>query len=72
MLRAERPDTRIVVVEPEEAAMLASGEAQARNPDGSPAAGHPAWKPHPIQGWTPDFIPKLTGDAFDAHSSTSC
>ena len=29
------------------------------------AAGHPAFKPHPMQGWTPDFIPKLTGDAVD-------
>ncbi len=28
--------------------------------------GHPAWKPHPMQGWSPDFIPKLTGDAVDA------
>jgi cysteine synthase A len=26
-------------------------------------AGHPAFKPHPMQGWTPDFIPKLTSDA---------
>src|SRR5690606_13329535 len=22
-------------------------------------------KPHPMQGWTPDFIPKLTGDVVD-------
>jgi cysteine synthase A len=67
VLRAERPDTKIVVCEPEDAALLTSGEPQARKPDGSPAAGHPAWKPHPMQGWTPDFIPKLTGDAADAH-----
>src|ERR1700727_1757739 len=26
---------------------------------------HPSFKPHPMQGWTPDFIPKLTGDAVD-------
>ena len=26
---------------------------------------HPAFKPHPMQGWSPDFIPKLTGDAVD-------
>jgi cysteine synthase A len=65
VLRAERPDTRIVVCEPEDAALLISGQPQARNPDGSPAGGHPAWKPHPVQGWTPDFIPKLTGDAAD-------
>jgi len=47
--------------------MLTSHEAQPRNPDGSPAAGHAAWKPHPMQGWAPDFIPKLTGDAVEAH-----
>jgi cysteine synthase A len=47
--------------------MLTSGEAQPRRSDGSPAAGHPAWKPHPMQGWSPDFVPKLTGDAVDAH-----
>ena len=34
--------------------------------DGSPSAGHPAWNPHPLQGWSPDFIPKLTGDAVAA------
>jgi len=67
VLKAERPETRIVVCEPTDAAMLTSGEAQARNPDGSPAAGHPAWKPHPMQGWAPDFVPKLTGDVVEAH-----
>ena len=39
--------------------------AQPRKPDGAPAAAHTAWKPHPMQGWSPDFIPKLTGDAVD-------
>jgi cysteine synthase A len=67
VLREESPKTRIVVCEPTDAAMLTSGEPQAREPDGSPAAGHPAWKPHPMQGWAPDFVPKLTGDAVDAH-----
>src|SRR5208282_2841779 len=33
--------------------------------DGSPAAPHAAWKPHPMQGWSPDFIPKLTGDVVE-------
>jgi cysteine synthase A len=61
----ERPETKIVVSEPAEAPMLSSGTPQARKPDGSPASRHPAWKPHPIQGWSPDFIPKLTGDAVD-------
>jgi cysteine synthase A len=64
VLAKERPDTKIVVCEPEDAQLLASGLEQARNPDGSPAAAHPAFKPHPMQGWTPDFIPKITGDAM--------
>ena len=65
VLRKERPETKIIVCEPQDAPLIASGQPQARNPDGTPAAGHPAWKPHPMQGWTPDFIPKLTGDAVD-------
>jgi len=66
VLAKERPETKIIVCEPEDAQLLASGLAQERKPDGSPAKGHPAWKPHPVQGWTPDFIPKLTGDAYEA------
>ena len=65
VLRKERPETKIIVCEPEIAATLSSGTAQERNPDGSPSAGHPSFAPHPLQGWTPDFIPKLTGDAVD-------
>jgi cysteine synthase A len=65
VLAKERPDTKIVVCEPADAQLLGSGTAQARNPDGTPAAAHPAFKPHPMQGWTPDFIPKLTADAVD-------
>ena len=67
VLRERSPKTRIVVCEPGDAALISSGEGQARNADGTPSAGHPAWKPHPMQGWTPDFIPKLTGDAIEAH-----
>ncbi len=65
VLRKERPETKIVVCEPADAALLASGIGQERNPDGTPSKPHPSWKPHPMQGWTPDFIPKLTGDAAD-------
>lgn len=65
VLAKESPDTKIIVCEPESAAMLTSGEAQDRNPDGSAASSHPAFTPHPIQGWSPDFIPKITGDAVD-------
>jgi cysteine synthase A len=65
VLRKERPETKIVVCEPEEAPLIGSGVEQKRRPDGTPAAPHPSFKPHPMQGWTPDFIPKLTGDAVD-------
>ena len=65
VLAKERPDTRIVVCEPEDAPLLTSGTAQDRNPDGSAASSHPSFKPHPMQGWSPDFIPKLAQDASD-------
>ena len=66
VLDKERPETKVVVSEPADAPMLSSGTKQERNRDGSPASRHPSWKPHPIQGWSPDFIPKLAGDAVDA------
>jgi cysteine synthase len=65
VLAKERPDTKIVVCEPDDAAMLSSGIEQQRNPDGSAASSHPAWKPHPQQGWSPDFIAKLAADAVE-------
>ena len=65
VLAKERPETKIIVCEPEDAPLLGSGIEQARKPDGTPAAPHPSFKPHPMQGWTPDFIPKLTDDAVD-------
>jgi cysteine synthase A len=67
VLAKERPETKIIVCEPEDAQLLGSEIAQQRNPDGSPAAAHPSFKPHPMQGWTPDFIPKITADAVDMH-----
>ncbi len=63
VLKKERPETKIIVCEPEDAPLIGSGIEQTRKPDGTPAAPHPSFKPHPMQGWTPDFIPKLTGDA---------
>ena len=66
VLEKERPETKIVLAEPADAPIVSSGTPQQRNPDGSPSARHPAWKPHPIQGWSPDFLPKLAGDAVAA------
>lgn len=43
VLKAARPDIRVIVAEPEQASMLAGKE----------------WNPHMIQGWTPDFIPEV-------------
>jgi cysteine synthase len=65
VFKKEMPDTKIILCEPADAPMLSSGSKQERNPDGSPAAPNPVFKPHPMQGWSPDFIPKLTGDAVD-------
>jgi cysteine synthase A len=65
VLMKERPDTKIVVCEAADAPMLTSHQPQERRPDGSATKSHPAWKPHPMQGWGPDFIPKLTADAVD-------
>ncbi len=62
VLGREMPDTKVVLCEPADAPLISSGQEQRRNADGTPAEGHPAFKPHPLQGWTPDFIPKITGD----------
>src|SRR6185295_615718 len=63
VLKRERPDTRIVVCEPDNSPILSSGIPQPRGADGSPANSHPAFRTHLMQGWSPDFIPKLAEDA---------
>ena len=65
VLRKERPDTKIVVCEPADAPMLSTKSPQERNADGSPAKPNAAFKPHPMQGWSPDFVPKITAEAVD-------
>jgi cysteine synthase A len=64
VLRKQRPETKIVLCEPDNSPMLGSGIAQARDEAGAPSASHPLFRPHLVQGWTPDFIPKLTEDAL--------
>ena len=67
VLRKERPNTKIILSEPSIAQLLGSGIAQERAADHSPAASHSAFTPHPIQGWTPDFIPYVLQESVDKH-----
>jgi cysteine synthase len=66
VLKRERPQVRIVACEPENSALLGSGLAQPRDAHGRPTASHPRFQPHPMQGWSPDFISPLTQQAVDA------
>src|SRR5688500_9418742 len=59
VLKKKRPETRIIVCEPDNSPRLGSGIPQERGADGAPSESHPVFRPHPMQGWTPDFIPKL-------------
>jgi len=64
-LRRERPDTKIILSEPANAQILGSGIPQERGADKDPAVSHSAFQPHPVQGWTPDFIPYVLQEAVD-------
>jgi len=59
MIKLARPEVKIVLSEPTLAPLVSSKVAQERNPDGTPAKTHPKFTPHPIQGWTPDFVPQI-------------
>ena len=67
VLKQTDPRIRVIVAEPDNAPILASGIAQPRDENGKPTASHPRFQPHLIQGWTPDFIPRLTEAAIDEH-----
>ncbi len=43
VLRVARPEVKLIAAEPAGAALLSGSE----------------WKPHKIQGWTPDFVPEV-------------
>jgi cysteine synthase A len=43
VIKAARPEVKIIACEPTEAALLSGND----------------WKPHKIQGWTPDFVPTV-------------
>ncbi len=65
VLRKERPDTKIILLEPANAQLVGSGIDQERTDEGGPAVGHSAWEPHLIQGWTPNFIPLVLQESID-------
>ena len=65
MLRKERPETKIVLSEPANAQLVGSGYVNTRNAGHQPTESHPKFEPHPIQGWTPDFIPWVLQEAID-------
>ena len=65
VLRRERPETRIILSEPDKAAIVGSGYVNTRNEDHQPTESHPDFNPHPIQGWTPDFIPWVLQESID-------
>ena len=67
VLKDKRPDLKVVACEPDNAQILGSGIGQQRDADGSPLGSHPSFRPHLMQGWSPDFIPKLTEDAVARH-----
>jgi len=66
VLKARSPKTKVIVCEPDNAQTLGSGIPQPRAADGSPSASHPLFRPHLMQGWSPDFIPKLAEDVVAA------
>ena len=51
-LKAKRPETKVIVTEPDNSQVLGSGLTD-------------RFRPHPVQGTSPDFIAKLTSDAKD-------
>lgn len=65
VLKAESPKTRVVAAEPDNAQLLGSGIVQPFNDDGSAAASHPEFRPHPMQGWSPDFISDLANQSLE-------
>ncbi|MDJ0751553.1 MAG: cysteine synthase A [Woeseiaceae bacterium] len=64
-MREASPDTRIIAAEPDNSPILGAGIPQPRDKDGRPDGSHPHFRPHLMQGWSPDFISDLTQAAVD-------
>jgi cysteine synthase len=65
VIKKERPEVKIIVCEPDNSPIMGSGIAQTYADDGTPAFSHPHFRPHLMQGWTPDFIPRLATEAIE-------
>ena len=66
VLKEQSPATKVVVCEPDNSPILGSGIPQERLDDGTPRDSHPLFRPHLMQGWSPDFIPQLAEDTVNA------
>jgi len=63
VLKQRAPQTRVVVCEPDNAQVYGSGRTMPWPTDGIPRVSHPKARAHPMQGWAPDFVPKLAEEA---------
>jgi len=59
VLKAKSPKTKVIACEPDNSAIMASGIQQKRDGDGNHVGSHPIFRPHLMQGWGPDFVPKI-------------
>lgn len=66
VLKAESPNTKVIAAEPDNSPLLSSGFVQPCHDDGSPAGSHPGFRPHVMQGWSPDFISRIAQDVLKA------
>lgn len=72
VVRVARPNVKLALAEPATAKLVHSGAKQPRHPDGSPAQDHPAFEqPHPVQGWTPSFLPEVLEKGLLAYAYPS-
>jgi len=63
-LKAADARIRVVAAEPDNSPLLGSGIAQPRDAAGQVSASHPQFRPHLMQGWSPDFVSSLTEKAL--------
>lgn len=64
VLKEQSPNTKIMLCEPDNAQIIASGITQPKDDQGKNSASHPNFRPHLMQGWTPDFIPLVAEEAL--------